>query len=89
VPRLNFAIKPVLSIAMALLAAAVLMIGTAPTAHAATITVDINTGGTCTLIDAITAANTGTTVGGCTGTSGADNIVLESDETMETTACLP
>jgi hypothetical protein len=43
-----------------------------PVAHAATITV----GGSCTLIDAINAANSDTAVGGCTAGSGADMISL-------------
>ena len=40
--RHSFSIKPVLSLAMALLTAGVLMIGTAPTAHAANIIVNGN-----------------------------------------------
>ena len=45
-----------------------------PPVQAATIVVD---GTTCTLTDAILAANTGGTVGGCTGSSGADTIILD------------
>lgn len=45
----------------------------APTAQAATITAD---GTTCTIYDAITAANTDTATGGCAAGSGADTIVL-------------
>lgn len=58
-------------------------------AQAATITVD----GTCTLSDAITAANTdGTTLGTCSGSfsgsftpGGADTIELTVDVTLSTT----
>ena len=82
VPRHNFAIKPVLLIVMALLAVVVLMIGTAPTVHAATITVDstataVANDGVCTLIEAITAANdnaaSGDSSGECAAGSGADH----------------
>src|SRR5262245_65876668 len=63
------------------LAAAVLVV--APAAHAATITVDI-TGDTvandshCSLCEAVTAANTDSTLGGgeCAKGSGPDTIVL-------------
>ena len=47
-------------------------LGQAP-ALAATIAVD---GTTCNLIDGITAANTDTSIGGCTAGSGADTLVL-------------
>ena len=51
-----------------------------PTAHAAVITVD---GVTCTLVDAITAANTNTVAGGCiAGDSGLDTIDLQTDVTL-------
>lgn len=46
-----------------------------PTAHAATITAD---GVTCTLVDAITAANSDTAVGGCAAGNGADTITLNN-----------
>ena len=36
---------------------------------------------TCTLVDAITAANTDTATGGCPAGSGADTIVLPKDST--------
>lgn len=49
-----------------------LSLSSAPTVEAATITV----GGGCTLVDAITAANTDSPTGGCTAGSGADNIIL-------------
>lgn len=48
--------------------------------HAATITAD---GTTCTLADAIVAANTDTATGGCpAGDLGADTIVLDADVTL-------
>ncbi len=47
--------------------------------HAATISVD---GTTCTLIDAITAANTDIATGGCVAGSGADTIVLQAGSTL-------
>ncbi|MBI3248892.1 MAG: hypothetical protein HYZ50_20515 [Deltaproteobacteria bacterium] len=49
-----------------------------------TITVD----GTCTLVDAITAANTNTTTGNCahSGASGADIIVVLTADTTLTTS---
>src|SRR5690606_5038375 len=51
-----------------------------PTARAATITVDEVT---CTLIDAITAANTDTATGGCiAGDVGLDTIDLQADVTL-------
>ena len=50
---------------------------TAQAAHSASIAVDV--GGTCTLADAITAANTDAPVGGCPAGSGADIITLEKD----------
>jgi hypothetical protein len=53
--------------------ALVLALGQAPS-QAATITVD---GTTCTLADAIMAANTDTAQGGCPAGSGADTLVLE------------
>src|SRR5262245_33928290 len=43
-----------------------------PSAHAATITVN----NSCTLVDAITAANTDTATGGCPAGSGEDTIEL-------------
>ena len=54
-------------------------------APAATITVD---GATCTLADAITAANTNTATGGCdTGSAGADTLNLTAN--IGLTAALP
>ena len=53
--------------------------------EAATITVD--QGGTCTLPDAIQAANTDTAVGGCSKGAGPDIIELETDVIL--TADLP
>jgi hypothetical protein len=49
---------------------------------AATITV----GGSCTLVDAITAANTDTATGGCAAGSGADTIMLPANSTHTLTA---
>ncbi len=58
-------------------------------AGAATITVTSDSGGTggldCTLRDAITAANTDTATGGCTGGSGADVIELPDGVTITLT----
>ncbi len=48
-------------------------------AYAATITAD---GTTCTLINAITAANTDTATNGCPAGSGADTITLTADVTL-------
>jgi len=56
----------------------------APPAYAANITVD---GTTCTLADAITAANTDTATGGCAAGSGVDTITLQTDVTL--TGALP
>ncbi len=53
-------------------------------ARAANLTVD---GTTCTLADAITAANTDTATGGCPAGSGADTITLNVDVTLS--AALP
>jgi len=63
-----------MSLAAAALAFA-LALGGVPTAHAAGITV----GGSCTLVDAITAANTNTATGGCAAGSGADTITLSGN----------
>ncbi len=49
--------------------------------YALNITVD---GTTCTLTDAILAANSGLTIGGCTGSGGADTIILNTDVTLTT-----
>lgn len=46
----------------------------------------INVGGACTLVDAITAANTNTVIGGCVAGSGADTIVLPANSTQTLTA---
>jgi hypothetical protein len=56
---------------------AALLVLAASAAQAATITVDAS--GTCTLTDAITAANTDTSTGGCAACSGADTIIFETD----------
>ena len=48
-------------------------------AYASAITVD---GTTCSLVNAITAANTDTATGGCAAGSGADTIELQSDVTL-------
>jgi len=56
-----------------------LTLGIAGPADAAAIDVD---GTTCTLVDAITAANTDSAVGGCTAGSGADTIVLPAGSTQ-------
>ena len=50
-------------------------------AFAADITAD---GTTCTLIDAITAANTDTVTGGCLAGAGADTITLTADVILTT-----
>ncbi|MCY4465356.1 MAG: hypothetical protein OXE46_07450 [Chloroflexi bacterium] len=54
-----------------------------PTAQAA----DIELNDTCSLADAITAANTDAVVGGCAAGEGADTITLSSDITLD--AALP
>ena len=46
----------------------------------------INVGGGCTLVDAITAANTDAPAGGCTAGSGADTLVLAAGSTHTLTA---
>jgi len=69
-----------LALVLALLVAA-LGIAPAPVAQAGT----INVGGACTLVDAITAANTDTATGGCTAGSGADTINLQSGTTYTLT----
>ncbi|MGQ0592571.1 MAG: hypothetical protein ACT4QB_07950 [Gammaproteobacteria bacterium] len=61
--------------------ALLLALGQAP-ALAATITV----GGSCTLVDAIRAANTDAATGGCPAGSGADTLVLVPDSTHTLTA---
>lgn len=60
--------------------ALLLALGSAPV-HAAEITVD---GATCTLVDAIIAANTDTATGGCAAGSGADTITLQVPVTLYT-----
>ena len=45
----------------------------------------IPVGGACTLVDAITAANTDTATGGCPAGSGADTIVLPAGSTQTLT----
>ena len=62
-------------------AALLLALGQALPARAATITVD---GVTCTLADAINAANTDTATGGCVAGSGADVIDLQTDVLLAT-----
>src|SRR5262249_35103123 len=47
-------------------------------------TIQVN--GTCTLVDAITAANTDTATGGCPTGSGADTIVLPANSTIMLTS---
>ncbi len=46
----------------------------------------INVGGSCTLVNAITAANTDTATGGCSGGAGADEIVLPTGSTQTLTS---
>lgn len=66
-----------MALASATLALALMSAPAINVAHAAEITVD---GNNCTLVDAITAANTNTAVGGCdAGDPGADTIVLTRD----------
>ncbi|MGH8589889.1 MAG: right-handed parallel beta-helix repeat-containing protein [Gammaproteobacteria bacterium] len=60
--------------------ALLLALGQAP-ALAATITVD---GTSCTLVDAITAANTDAPVGGCSAGGGADTITLRFQSSTQT-----
>ncbi len=60
--------------AMSLPMAALLLALSGGTAQAATITLGV--GGCNTVVDAIDAANSGGTVNGCTGSGGADTIVL-------------
>lgn len=69
--------------------ALLLTLGLAPgTALAATITVNgAGAGGTCSLTDAITAANTDTASGNCPAGSGADTIDLQTGVNL--TAALP
>ena len=61
-------------------AALLLSLGSGPV-FAADITVD----GTCTLADAITAANTDTATGSCSAGSGADTITLQGNVTLTAT----
>ena len=61
-------------------ALAVLLVLFSHPALAATIVVDETT---CTLVDAITAANTDSPVGGCTAGSGPDTIELTTNVTGE------
>ena len=63
-------------------AALVLALTTMSTAQAAGITV----GGSCTLVDAITAANTDAAVGGCAAGSGDDTIFLPANSTITLTS---
>jgi hypothetical protein len=65
--------------------ALVLALTNIPAAHAAGITV----GGSCTLADAITAANTDAAVGGCAAGSGDDTISLPANGTITLTSGLP
>lgn len=58
--------------------ALVLALSNVPAARAAGISV----GGSCTLVDAITAANTDTATGGCAAGSGADTITLSGNVTL-------
>ncbi|MBX2999501.1 MAG: right-handed parallel beta-helix repeat-containing protein [Caldilineaceae bacterium] len=60
--------------------ALLLALGSAPV-HAAEITVD---GATCTLVDAIIAANTDTATGGCAAGSGADTLTLQASVILYT-----
>lgn len=71
--QFSFSIPTRLALVLVLLVAA-LGIAPMPVAQADT----INVGGTCTLVDAITAANTDTATGGCAAGSGADTIDLQS-----------
>ena len=64
---------------VALLVAVVWTVAATGTASAATIVVD---GVTCTLADAITAANSDTATGGCPAGSGADTLNLVADITL-------
>ncbi|OAD20839.1 secreted protein, partial [Candidatus Thiomargarita nelsonii] len=64
-----------------LMISSALGLGAMPMAHAAT----INVGGGCSLVDAITAANTDSATGGCSAGNGADTIELESSTTYTLT----
>jgi hypothetical protein len=55
-----------------------LALGQVPAAQAASITVS----GSCTLVDAISAANSDTATGGCAAGSGADTIILSDNVTL-------
>ncbi len=63
---------------MALFIAGALFCARPHALYAASITVD---GTTCTLVNAITAANSDSATGGCTAGSGADTIILASNAT--------
>ena len=67
-----------------LLLAALLLLP--PNLWAATITVD---GTTCSLVDAVTAANTDSAAGGCPAGSGADTLDLQTDVTLTAAASGP
>ena len=58
--------------------ALILILRPGPGVHAADITVDTS----CSLPDAITAANTDTATGNCAAGSGADTITLAADITL-------
>ena len=64
--------------AMALMAAAIALVGLILT-HIPVQANDISVGMTCTITEAITAANTDTAVNGCPAGSGADTVILESN----------
>ena len=73
--------KPVFSfIAFTILLSAILMVAPVPAVYAASITVN----STCSLADAITAANTDRAKGGCPAGSGADTISLLANINLNT-----
>ena len=69
---------------MATALALLIWLALTPVARAA----DINVSGACTLVDAITAANTDTATGGCEAGNGADTLILEPDRTSPRSAAL-
>jgi hypothetical protein len=79
--RLRRALQRRFAVTLAELAL-LLTLGLVP-ARAATITVD---GTTCTLVDAIAAANTDTAAGGCPAGGGADTLVLPAGGTITLTS---
>lgn len=78
----------VVALALMLATAALIspLVASAEVPHGPTATITVD-GTTCTLADAITAANTNSATGGCTAGSGADTIDLQVDVNL--TSALP